>query len=195
MGLTFSDECRSKVRAEIEKCNKNLVDGVTYFTINQVFSESGFSSLAGPGGPGINYGDGNEDMNDLSLFVENPIFTTVKTKMFEEVRKEVFNAERFKHLQQTVFPRVKRELIKQIESKVSDPSAKEQMKKKIAATSWTDLRCFEDHNHDKSISAFFIPNAYYKPRANTFNYCNGYMLSTSSDFQAVNEAVAKVRHS
>lgn len=141
MGLNFSDECRSRNSEELKVCRRNLVEGVTDFTLQFVLTNHGsFEAMVGPISGQVT-SLGQEDLTDLGLFTRHPFFRAVTNRMINQVKDETENKSRLAHLQETILPRVQDELVKQIDLKVADPRARQLMRDKILAIRWSAQSC------------------------------------------------------
>ena len=184
MGLRPSPDCKSNQRDAIERCNKNLVQGLVTFGRGRLLerTDESDSSAQAP----VVY-----NLEERALLLKNIKFSKVLSDVNESVNKKFVNSANEKKIREKVFPKTRDLLVARIARLDIDEKKKAFMLKKVKAIEFEGTDCTEYQNN---LSRHFYPNAYYRPQSNSLKICKGLLKDDVSEFHIAGILAHELAH-
>ncbi len=186
-GQDHTPDCTSDKSAEQESCFKRVSEILAHEESSFEFGhlENGLYSNkhgAAPPRPG-----GEVDFQSLSQLRANASYQQIVSKAHKESFRLVSDEKLNKKVGKEVFPRVKEILKEKILANVKDQKIKDALLMKINNITYAGNDCGQlggstTPSGDKTAASYLVENAFYDPRAQTFHFCNGFLLRNSSEF-------------
>lgn len=181
LGLKNSPDCR-KGSPTFENCERNLMEGLSRYT--EIVSMSSLRN------GNLEMRQGN--IRELGLVSGQALFQEVSKEIGQDIQKEIAQPALEKKIREKVFPQVRDLLVQRLHSLPIADQKKEMMIKKIKGIRFQGSDC---QLGGAAVDNLLVPNAHYNPNANTFQYCNGFLLRSSSEFQIAYVIAHELAHS
>jgi hypothetical protein len=187
-GLKDSPTCQ-RVSADASlpsACEDNLVEGLV-----ELLQQQTMGSLVGNNG--INR-KGNT--TDLQYVLRDQNFVKLYNRIQSRADNELIDHQLVNKIRDQIFPEVKALIMERIgELKIPDDK-KRFMISKINGIQFQGVDCTAIADDDEThIDVLLESNAFYSPSSNTFRFCNGYVLQSTSVFQIVTSIAHELTHS
>ncbi|MEI8347500.1 MAG: hypothetical protein WCG27_08530, partial [Pseudomonadota bacterium] len=202
LGLTHAPDCQSTEVKEQKNCTKVLAQGLAEISLKRIFP--GYVNSL-PAASTENFGTRPSvaywDLAELERLTQNSIYKAAEENLAEITKKEIIDNQAVTKIKTKVFPGIQELLTNRITGYVKDKKAAQLMIEKIAAITFRGTDCSTlDNSHgnapsDISVSPLLVPNAFYDPITNTFRYCNGFLLTSQSEFQMAFTIAHELSHS
>jgi hypothetical protein len=132
---------------------------------------------------------------DLMMLMNNGRFRRLKAEAVKFVRDNIVDSKAKARLE-SVFPDVQNLLAKLLQQWVPGKQG-ELLAEKVKSITLEGVDCGESRDGEPSNSfhSLLVPNAFFLPAANTFRFCNGFLLQNKSLFSMVNTIAHELAHS
>lgn len=184
LGLKNSPDCTSDERSKKERCNENLVAGISRAMEPLMFGNVGPAPnpLARPG-----------NMKEAGFLIEHELFQNVLKDLRNEASKDLSQTESTKKIKEKVFPQMKSLMIQRLKELPISEKSREHMISKLKDIKFNGNECasFQRLGAD----SLLVPNALYHPGRNSSELCNGYLFSFSSEFAMARAIGHELAHS
>ncbi len=147
---------------------------------------------------------GREVMSDAYFFSGDSIATgrllsdtryfAVVKKIAEE-QKALVPQTLLENIEKNIFPKTKDLLKARIKSMSISSAQKVAMLEKIDSATYEGANCESLQDDASGIAPAFIPNAFYNPETNSFQFCLGYLRISDSEFNIVHTIAHELSHS
>jgi hypothetical protein len=185
-GLKDSPQCTSSLQKDISTCHENLVDALATLAQNQALGDlMPHTELERRGG-----------LKDLSFLIQDHTYTKIINDFSEQAQKDLNSPEAAKKIQEKTFPQVKELLVNRLNQLSIPDDQKKVMISKINSISYQGSNCAEIAGVGGSVvSPLLVPNAFYDAKTNTFKFCSGFLLQSTSEFQIAFIVAHELGHS
>ncbi len=192
LGLKSSPQCASKSASDISACRENLIDGLS--TLAQKHTLSPLlpsASLARMG-----------SIEDVNYIMQNEVYQNVIKDLNEQVGRDLSNPDMEKKIKDKIFPEIKSLIIDRLNKANIPDDQKKDMVNKIKSIQFAGTNCTELNNPGYGINSgsvavttLLMPNALYNPERNTFKFCSGFLLQSTSEFHIAMTIAHELSHS
>ncbi|MGZ3804367.1 MAG: hypothetical protein ACXVB4_09175 [Pseudobdellovibrionaceae bacterium] len=192
LGLKNSPQCSSSKANDVTACQENLLEGLTALVQKQALSPlMPTASLQRMG-----------SLSDAGYILQNEIYQGVLNDLNRQAQTDLSNPEVEKKIKEKIFPNIKSLIAERINQLSIPDEQKKFMINKVKSIQFAGSNCSEiggGNGHGGSggqlISTLLIPNAFYDPGRNTFKYCSGFLLQSTSEFQIAMFIAHELSHS
>ena len=193
LGLKSSPQCNSKDQGEQNACRENLIDGLTTLAQKQALSPlMPTASLARMA-----------NLSDVSYIMQNENYQNVISDLNKQAGKDLSNPEVEKKIKEKIFPEVKALLVERLNKLSVSEEQKKFMINKIKSIQFAGSNCTELNGNGSSgneggsqvVTSLLTPNAFYYSARNTFKFCSGFLLQSTSEFQIAMTIGHELSHS
>lgn len=136
-------------------------------------------------------------VQDLDLLIANSHFKETENRVALEVKKQIksLTTDEAK-ISNEIFPKVKDLILQLVEKRGIDKATKEMLRKKISAITYNGSSCgASPSDNGVSLTPLLVPNAFYDPSSNSFQFCNGFLLLNNSEFMLAHVIAHELAHS
>ncbi len=184
-GLKSSPDCNSPAASKIAICNANLINGLTLLAQKQVL---------GPLLPKTGL-ERKGNLRDLNYIVENNVYQHIIDEFNTQAQKDLGRADVAKKIRDKIFPDLKSLIIARLNQLDIPDQQRSFMISKVRSISFDGTNCDSGRGGSESLSSLLVTNAYYNPEKNSFKFCGGYMLQSTSEFQIATSVAHELSHS
>jgi hypothetical protein len=185
-GLKDTSFCEA---ATSKTCISLLAKNMADLSLKRMFAQNTYAYGKAVQAPGV---------QDLDLLVSNSRFKEAEKAVSQDMQKKIKSLTiDEKKISDEIFPKVKSLIIDLIEKRVADPATKDLLRKKISSITYNGSSCGVTGAFDSgpSLTALLVPNAFYDPNANSFQFCNGFLLMSNSEFMLAHVIAHELSHS
>ena len=180
-----TDEAKAKARRD--RCDKTLTDALAEFSLDRLF--------AGPGQDFLSKVGFSLNLRGTDFLLNNPGFKRVEAELGTKIREKLVDKKTAETLEKEIFPEVRDSLAALVDKLVLNAKDKKKIVDKIKSIEFGGTDCTKLKGSDESsVIGSLIPNAYYNALENTFRYCNGYLMQSTSRFQMVHVIAHELSH-
>lgn len=187
LGLAGSPGCVPESNGRISSsCEENLIVGLT-----DLIQRNSLGSLISSG---ENMRGGNAE--ELNFVMSDENYQRLVKRLNQRADRELIDQEMVGRIRERIFPDMKAAILARIRQLNVSEEQKNFMIMKISAVQFagTDCTALNDKN-ETHLDQLLTPNAYYSPSRNTFSFCNGYLLQSTSVFSIAKTIVHELTHS
>lgn len=182
-GLSLSPHCAKAEDHPSAKCLSDMATGLVDIFSKQQGSNPYQTQAYAMGAPAV---------TDTTFVTESPIYEGAVQRILDHT-KELLHAEDIdKKARDKVFPQIKTLLLSKIKQMVKDPTVRKNLTDKVKAIRYDSSDC---SGGTTSVPGLLMPNAFYNPSKNTFNFCSGMTLQNKSEFQMAFVMAHELAHS
>ncbi len=179
LGLKSSPQCASINASDMSACRENLIDGLTTLAQKQTLSPLlPSASLTRMG-----------SLNDVNYIMQNEVYQNVIKDLNAQSGRDLSNRDMEKKIKDKIFPEIKSLIIERLNKENIPEDQKKAMVNKIKSIQFTGTNCTELNNAgygsnsgSEVVTTLLTPNAFYDPGRNTFKFCSGFLLQSTSEF-------------
>lgn len=192
LGLKNSPQCSSNSSDDIRACRENLIDGLTTLAQKQALSPlMPTASLARMA-----------SLSDVSYIMQNEVYQGVINDLNTQAGRDLSNPDVEKKIKDKIFPEIKSLIIERLNKANIPDEQKQFMVNKIKSIQFAGSNCTELNNSalgnnggSQVIASLLTPNAFYSSARNTFKFCSGFLLQSTSEFQIAMTIGHELSHS
>jgi hypothetical protein len=177
-GLVDSPQCQEGLSSNSAVCNSNLLEGLVNLATVQSLGSGEIDRLG--------------DTRAIYDLEENNIFSGIVESAHQKAQSGLGADPVAQKIKEKMLPEIKNLLTAKIDTFPMTSEQKKIMRSKINSIQFEGLGC---DDFGQNINAMFIPNAYYNGPSNTFRYCSGMALESSSEFTLAMIIAHELAHS
>jgi hypothetical protein len=194
LGLKNSPQCTSQSREDEKSCRENLIDGLTTLaqkqTLSPLMPTASLSRMA--------------SLSDTAYIMQNETYQSVVKELTNQAQTDLSDPVAEKKIKEKIFPQIKSLMIERINELQVPDEQKKFMVGKIKSVQFAGSNCTELGQNDggssvgnsgEVVSSLLVPNAFYDTARNTFKFCSGYLLQSTSEFQIAMTIGHELSHS
>lgn len=194
LGLKNSPQCSSQSEEDKKSCRENLIDGLTTLaqkqTLSPLMPTASLSRMA--------------SLSDTAYILQNDTYQSVINDLTNQAQSDLSNPEVEKKIKDKIFPQIKSLMIERINELHIPDDQKSFMVGKIKSIQFAGSNCTELNrsgygttggNSGEVVSSLLVPNAFYDSARNTFKFCSGFLLQSTSEFQIAMTIGHELSHS
>jgi len=185
-GLTAAPACGVVDNTPSDECLDLMAEGASELQIR-------FLSVGAP-----QLGDSDYKMGkvkDVHFLLGTDEYKGISEKLIADARDFAQSQAVEKKIENEVFPSIKEMLAKRVSELVVNPEVRKKLVAKILAIKFKGQDCSTDVTEQKTISAVLLANAFYNPLQNSFRYCSGINVSSTSAFTQAFVIAHEIAHS
>lgn len=189
-GLKNSPQCISEEETDLRTCEDNLIEGLI-----QVAQLRTLSGLLPASSITLQRGF---NLRELDYVVQNQAYLDIEESVREDVQTHLSSPELATRIETDIFPKVKALMIGRLRELNIPEDKRRLMINKVNSITFQGTSCEalgSSQSETSTISAYITPNAFYDPNRNTFNFCSGLLLQSSSEFQIAAIIAHELSHS
>lgn len=179
LGLKNSPQCASTKASELKACRENLMDGLTTLaqkqTLSPLMPTASLTRMA--------------SLSDANYIMQDEVYQGVINDLSTQAQADLSNPEVEKKIKEKVFPNIKALIIERLNQLSIPDDQKKFMISKIKSIQFSGSNCTElgsgatgAGGNTQVVSSLLTPNAFYDPARNTFKFCSGFLLQSTSEF-------------
>ena len=190
LGLKNSPQCASSNPGDISTCRENLIDGLTMLVQRQTLSPlMPAESLYRMSG-----------ISDTGYILQNEVYKGIVKGLNNQAQSDLSNPEVEKKIKEKIFPSIKVLIVERLNQLTIPDEQKKFMINKIKSIQFAGTNCAEVGNKgagsgSQTVASLLIPNAFYFQGSNTFRYCSGFLLQSTSEFDIARTIAHELSHS
>jgi len=194
LGLKNSPQCSSQSDEYKKSCRENLIDGLATLaqkqTLSPLMPTASLSRMA--------------NLSDTAYILQNETYQSVVKDLANKAQADLSNPEVEKKIKDKIFPQIKSIMIERINEFNIPDEQKKFMIGKIKSIQFAGSNCTELNqntggpsvgNSGEVVSSLLVPNAFYDSARNTFKFCSGFLLQSTSEFQIAMTIGHELSHS
>ncbi len=182
LGLWDAPQCTSDEPEQKTKCNNDLSEGVTSLMEKSVFGHHGV----------VLPSERVPNFQDLMHLVQNQTYDSLVNSLRGDLASDFDMGEQRERIDSKIFPKVKKTLLKKIDSMPVDEDTKTLLKSKISSITFNKEDC--KTGKKKNLIALMDPNAHYQPFSQSVSICDATLFRTNSEFAIVGHLAHELGH-
>jgi hypothetical protein len=169
-GLSLAPQCTKAEDKPSTKCLNDMATGLTGIFFKQQDQIS----------QGAAYQSMNNSVTDTTFVTESPIYQDAVQEIMTQTKEMMHAGDIDKKARDKVFPQVKALLLAKIKQMVKDPKVRKNLTDKVKSIRYESSDC--SGGGGSNVPGLLMPNAFYNPAQNNFNFCSGMTLQNKSEF-------------